>query len=178
MADGVTWLVLIYKVPSEPSRLRATVWRRIKGIGAVYLQSGCAALPASGPAERAMRSLRGEIRGLGGEAQLLRSEVLAGHTEVVAAYNGARDEEYTEIMARCADFVAEIEHELSDEHLTYAELEENDEDLAKLKSWFAKVQARDVLGAGGGPAAADALGRCETALETFAARVYEAEGAG
>ncbi len=177
MANDVTWLVLIYKVPSEPTRLRATVWRRIKGIGAVYLQNGCAALPASAGAERAMRTLRSEIQGLGGEAQLLRSEVLAGHAEVVDSFNRARDEEYTEIVTRCADFEAEIEHELADDHLTYAELEENDEDLTKLKSWFAKVQARDVLGAGGGLAAADALGRCEIALEGFAAQVYDAESA-
>ncbi|WP_279580643.1 hypothetical protein [Fodinicola feengrottensis] len=33
------WLLLVYKVPSEPTRLRATVWRRLKGMGAIYLQS-------------------------------------------------------------------------------------------------------------------------------------------
>src|SRR5262249_57473118 len=41
------WLLLIYRVPSEPSRLRATVWRRIKSLGAIYLQNSAAALPRS-----------------------------------------------------------------------------------------------------------------------------------
>jgi hypothetical protein len=178
VADDVTWLILIYKVPSEPTRLRATVWRRIKSLGAVYLQNGCAALPASATSERALRSLRSEIRDLGGDAQLLHASVLAGQTEVVAAFNAARDEEYAEIASRGADFEAEIEREVAQRHLTYAELEENDEDLAKLKSWFAKVQARDVLGATGARVASEALARCELALEQFATLVYEAEGAG
>ncbi len=55
------WLLLVYRVPSEPSRLRATVWRRIKSLGAIYLQSSAAALPASVAAERALRKLRSEI---------------------------------------------------------------------------------------------------------------------
>ncbi|MGH6916065.1 MAG: hypothetical protein ACREH3_20425, partial [Geminicoccales bacterium] len=28
--DSMTWLLLIYTVPSEPSRLRAAVWRDLK----------------------------------------------------------------------------------------------------------------------------------------------------
>jgi len=38
-AAGEGWLLLIYRVPSEPSRLRAAVWRRIKSLGAIYLQN-------------------------------------------------------------------------------------------------------------------------------------------
>ena len=40
------WLLLIYRVPPEPTRLRSTVWRRIKSLGAIYLQNSVAALPA------------------------------------------------------------------------------------------------------------------------------------
>jgi hypothetical protein len=28
------WLLLVYRIPSEPTRLRATVWRRLKALGA------------------------------------------------------------------------------------------------------------------------------------------------
>ncbi|GAY10922.1 Chromate resistance protein ChrB [Pseudonocardia sp. N23] len=48
------WLVLIYRVPSEPTRLRATVWRRLKGLGAIYVQNSVAALPEGPAAERAL----------------------------------------------------------------------------------------------------------------------------
>jgi len=176
MTDEVAWLVLVYKVPVEPARLRATVWRRLKALGAVYLQDGVATLPASAPAERALRGLQREIVGFGGVGYLVGREIVAGQLEVTGTYNRARDEEYIEIVERCNDFEAEIAKEIAAEHLTYAELEENDEDLTKLKNWLAKVQARDSLGATEGPNAAAAVARCDTALEGFAAKVYEAEG--
>ncbi|MDT5002323.1 MAG: hypothetical protein QOK12_4428, partial [Mycobacterium sp.] len=52
------WLLLVYRIPSDPTRLRAAVWRRLKSLGAVYLQNSAAALPASDSAERALRRLR------------------------------------------------------------------------------------------------------------------------
>ena len=36
------WLLLVYRVPPEPSRLRAAVWRRLKSLGAIYLQNSAA----------------------------------------------------------------------------------------------------------------------------------------
>ena len=76
------WLLLVYRMPSEPTRLRATVWRRIKSLGAIYLQNSAAALPASVTAragaaqaperdpghvrDRGPAVLRGARRGAGG----------------------------------------------------------------------------------------------------------------
>ncbi|WP_370144429.1 Chromate resistance protein ChrB [Streptacidiphilus sp. EB129] len=172
------WLVLVYKVPAEPTRLRAGVWRKIKGLGAIYLQNSVAALPWSSGAERAFRMLRNEITEMGGTAQLMESQVLAGGAEIAQAFNAARDDEYEEIIDRCQDFLGEIEKEYRAEHFTYAELEENDEDLVKLRNWFAKIQARDVLGASGSAATTAALQRCAEALDGYAARVYAEEGEG
>src|SRR5215207_6042160 len=39
------WLILIYHLPREPSRHRVAVWRKLKALGALYLQDGAAALP-------------------------------------------------------------------------------------------------------------------------------------
>lgn len=153
------------------------VWRRLRALGAVYLQDGIAAVPASPITERALRSLQREIAGLHGVGYVLGYEVLAGHAEICAVYNQARDEEYAEILGRCADFEAEIERELTARHLTYAELEENDEDLIKLKTWLAKVQARDVLGADKETIASQAVAHCEALLDAFSQAVYEAERA-
>jgi DNA-binding transcriptional regulator PaaX len=47
VADVVCWLMLIYRVPSEPSRLRTAVWRRLKALGAVYVANSVAVLPES-----------------------------------------------------------------------------------------------------------------------------------
>jgi hypothetical protein len=181
LEDGLPpgrWLLLVYRVPSEPSRLRATVWRRIKSLGAIYLQSSAAALPASTAAERALRRLRSEILDMSGTAVLLSCEVLAGEADVRSQFQAARDDEYEEIVDKCADFIAGIDKEYTDSHFSYAELEENEVDLVKLRTWLQRVRDRDVFGAAGLEQAVSALAECEEKLEAYAARVYaeEAEG--
>ena len=180
MADGGSgpgegWLVLIYRVPSEPSRLRSAVWRRLKSLGAIYLQNSAAALPASVGNERALRKLRSQILDMTGTAALLSCRVLAGEQEVRATFQAARNDEYEEIVDRCEDFLAQVKKEYLADHFTYAELEENEVDLVKLRSWFAKVSDRDVFGAAGRAAAEVAIAGCEQTLEDYAARVYAEE---
>ena len=175
---GGGWLLLIYRVPPEPSRLRSTVWRRIKSLGAIYLQNSVAALPASPAAERALRKLRREILDMSGTAVLLSATVLADESGVRNAFQAARDDEYEEIVDKCGDFLQQVQKEWDASHFTYAELEENEVDLVKLRNWFAKVAERDVFGAAGRAATEQALEACEQSLEAYAARVYaeEAEG--
>src|ERR1700733_12083567 len=95
---GAGWLLLIYRVPPEPTRLRSTVWRRIKSLGAIYLQNSVAALPASTANERALRKLRHEITDMSGTAMLMSCAVLAGEAEVRASFQTARNDEYEEIV--------------------------------------------------------------------------------
>src|ERR1700756_1441435 len=95
---GPGWLLLIYRVPPEPTRLRSQVWRRIKSLGAIYLQNSVAALPASVANERALRKLRREILDMSGTAVLLSSRVLAGESDVRNTFQAARDDEYEEIV--------------------------------------------------------------------------------
>jgi hypothetical protein len=154
------------------------VWRRIKSLGAIYLQNSVAALPASPAAERSLRKLRREILDMNGTALLLSSAVLAGEAEVRNAFQTARNDEYEEIVDKCQDFLQQVQKEYDHNHFTYAELEENEVDLVKLRNWFAKVVERDVFGAAGKAATEQALEACEQSLEAYAARVYaeEAEG--
>jgi len=173
--DDHNWLLLVYRVPSEPTRLRAAVWRRLKSLGAIYLQNSAAALPASVAAERALRKLRREILDMSGTAVLLSCSVLAGEQGVLEAFQAARDDEYAEIVDKCEDFHAQVNKEYVAEHFTYAELEENEVDLVKLRNWFARVRERDVFGASGCEAAEQGLASCEQALEEYAARVYAEE---
>jgi hypothetical protein len=175
---GRGWLLLIYRVPPEPTRLRSTVWRRIKSLGAIYLQNSVAALPASTANERALRKLRREITDMSGTAMLMSCSVLAGESEVRASFQTARNDEYEEIVDKCEDFLGQIQKEYDQNHFTYAELEENEVDLVKLKNWFAKIVERDVFGASGRAACEQSLEKCELSLEAYAARVYaeEAEG--
>jgi hypothetical protein len=175
---GPGWLLLIYRVPPEPTRLRSTVWRRIKSLGAIYLQNSVAALPTSTANERALRKLRREIIDMSGTAMLISASVLAGEAEVRTMFQAARNDEYEEIVDKCEDFLRQVQKEYDENHFTYAELEENEVDLVKLKNWFAKIVERDVFGASGRAACEQNLEKCEQTLEAYAARVYaeEAEG--
>jgi hypothetical protein len=175
---GPGWLLLIYRVPPEPTRLRSTVWRRIKSLGAIYLQNSVAALPASTANERSLRKLRREITDMSGTAMLMSCSVLVGEAEVRASFQRARNDEYEEIVDKCEDFLRQVQKEYEENHFTYAELEENEVDLVKLKNWFGKIVERDVFGASGRAACDRSLEKCEQSLEAYAARVYaeEAEG--
>ena len=122
-----------------------------------------------------MRKLRHEITEMGGSAVLLESEALVGESDVLSAFQAARDDEYEEIVDRCRDFLTQIEMEHVAEHFSFAELEENEVDLVKLQNWFAKVVDRDAFAASGRAAAGTALAECAIALEGYASRVYEEE---
>jgi hypothetical protein len=174
--DPAHWLLLIYRIPTEPTRLRAGVWRKLKGLGAIYLQNSAVALPFSAHSERALRTLRAEIHEMAGKATLFSSTTLAGQDQLVEAFNAARDDEYEEIIDKCDDFLQQVRKEYEANHFTYAELEENEVDLVKLKGWLEKIQTRDVLGASKLEATAEAVKRCEHVLEEYAARVYAEEG--
>ncbi len=174
-APDMTWLLLVYRIPSEPTRLRATVWRRLKSLGAVYLQNSAAALPASDSAERALRKLRRDILDMNGTAVLLTCSALAGGLDMVGLFQAARNSEYDEILDKCEDFHAGLDKEYAANHFTYGELEENEVELVKLRNWFAQVAGRDVFSAPSRSATADALDKCEEALEVYAARVYVEE---
>ncbi len=176
--EGSSWLLLVYRVPSEPTRLRAAVWRRLKSLGAVYLQNSAAALPAGEGAERALRRLRHEIGEMRGSAVLLSCTALVGGKDVSALFQTARDGEYEEILDKCVDFHAGLEKEYAAEHFTFGELEENEVELVKLRNWCAKVQDRDVFGAPKRQPALEALEACERALDAYAARVYIEAGEG
>ncbi len=168
------WFVLVYKLPAEPSRYRASVWRKLRAAGAVYLQNGAAALPADPGAERVMRGVAQEVRGSEGTAHLVRGPSVGDDAALVARFDAARDEEYREVLDRCRDLHAELGKEREAGKLTFAELEENEEDLAKLEAWFGRVRARDRFGAPLSAEAERAVEACREDLEAFAGSVYGA----
>lgn len=175
---GVEWLLLIYKIPPEPTRLRAGAWRRLKALGAVYLQNSVAAFPRTTASERALRKLRHDIIEMNGTAVLTSATVLTGEETLFGLFQAARTDEFEEIVDRCEGFLQEIQKEYDKSHFTYAELEENEVDYTKLANWFAKITERDHFGAEGRAEAQAALDRCERALEDYAARVYAEEPEG
>src|SRR5579859_6548058 len=68
---STTWLLLIYTVPAQPSRKRATVWREIKKLGAVYLRDGVCVLPEQPGTRMSLRALASRIEQMEGDACLV-----------------------------------------------------------------------------------------------------------
>ena len=170
------WLLLTYKVPPEPAKKRIGLWRKLKGMGAVYLQNGVCLLPQSDDHARRLKIIENEIHEMAGQAVLLETVALdkAQEDKVVGRFKADRDEEYEEFIDKCDDFDAEIAKETKARHFTYAELEENDADLQKLQIWLEKIRKLDFYGAARGVEAQRRLAQCEARLDAYAQRVFEA----
>lgn len=174
--NGQNWLLLTYKVPPEPARKRIALWRKLKGMGAVYLQNGVCLLPKTDDHTRRLKIVENEINEMSGESVLLETVALdrAQADKVVARFKADRDEEYVEFLGKCMDFETEMAKETAANHFTYAELEENDVDLKKLQTWLEKIVKLDFYGATLATEAAERLKACEALLDAYAQRVFEA----
>ncbi|WGS23117.1 MULTISPECIES: Chromate resistance protein ChrB [unclassified Bradyrhizobium] len=171
------WLLLTYKVPSEPGARRVALWRRVKAMGAVYLQNGVCLLPKTDAHIRQLKMIENEVAEMDGEAVILETVALDKSQEdkVVDRFKADRDEQYREFLGRCADFEKEIAKEFSINKFTYAELEEEDTDLKKLQGWLEKIKKLDFYGATLAAEAERQLKACEALLESYAQRVFEAQ---
>jgi len=170
------WLLLTYKVPPEPASKRVALWRRLKGMGAVYLQNGVCLLPKTDDHARRLKMLENDISEMGGEAVILETAGLDRMQEdkVVARFKADRDDAYREFIDKCDDFETEIAKETAALHFTYNELEENDVELKKLQGWLEKINKLDFYGGGLATDAAARLKGCESLLDTYAQRVFDA----
>ncbi|MGE0629314.1 MAG: Chromate resistance protein ChrB [Hyphomicrobiaceae bacterium] len=170
------WLLLTYKVPPEPAAKRIALWRRLKAMGAVYLQNGVCLLPKTDDHIRRLKMLENDVDEMGGEAVILETVALdrAQEDKVVARFKADRDDQYREFLGRCADFEKEIAKEIAINKFTYAELEEEDTDLKKLQGWLEKIRKLDFYGATLADEASERLRACEALLDSYAQRVFDA----
>ena len=95
------WVLLIYRIPRDPSRHRVAVWRKLKDLGALYLQDGVAALPEDAVTREQLEWLQLRVRESGGEATLWegRPGTLAEEAELVGDFRASREEAYRDIIA-------------------------------------------------------------------------------
>jgi len=170
-----SWLLLTYKVPSEPAKKRISLWRKLKSMGAIYLQNGVCLLPKTDDHIRRLKILANEINEMAGESVLLETVALdrGQQDKVVARFKADRDEEYVELLEKCRAFEAEIAKETAANKFTYAELEKNDVDLKKLQSWLEKIRKLDFYDATLAQKAQQRLHACEVLLDVYAQSVFE-----
>jgi hypothetical protein len=172
----ITWLLLSYKIPPEPAAKRMAVWRRLKGMGAVYLQNGVCLVPKTDDHVRRLKMIENDVAEAKGSCVILETVALdRGQEEkVIGRFKEDRDDAYEEFLDKCDDFEREVAKEVEAKHFTFAELEENDVDLKKLQGWLAKIAKLDFYGAARAEEAAARLKGCEAVLDDYAKRVFEA----
>jgi hypothetical protein len=172
------WLVFFPQTPATPSSLRVLVWRRLQQAGAINLQAGAWMLPHTREQQQVLLTLLAEMEQQGGSGFFLEA---GAPTEVIRAgligrFQEERAKEYREFGERCQEFLHEIEKETRAHKFTFAELEENEQDLLKLTRWLRKIQQRDFFPGSPGREALLRLAQCRSALQAFTTAVYEQEG--
>lgn len=91
--------MLQYRVPTEPSVGRVTVWRKMKRLGGLLLQDAVWVLPATPTTREQLQWLAEEIVELGGEARVWEAHVAIGEDEsLVRHFAGQVDTAYAEIL--------------------------------------------------------------------------------
>jgi hypothetical protein len=175
----VEWLVVVVRVPAEPSRHRVAVWRELRRAGALPLAAGTWAFPSTPLAIETIDKIR-DLIGRAPDGELLVLDA-SGHDRdsedrLVAQYTDAREAEWQELLSDAAKFDAEIGREIDKEKFTLAELEEEEQSLDRLRRWHRDIALRDSFGA---PSAADAglaLKASTERLDHYAELVYRALG--
>jgi hypothetical protein len=123
-SQAPAWVLLVYKIPREPTSSRALVWRKLKRLGALLLHDAVWVLPATPWTREQLQWLTVEIGELGGEAYLWESSLLLnGQAEALVHQFQARvDVAYQEILD---------------------ELEQDEADLVALSRRYQQIRAQD-----------------------------------
>jgi ribosomal protein L29 len=171
------WLLVSASTAGAAGTLRVPVWRKLRSLGALYLQQSVCLLPARPEVVREVRRLADRIRHQGGTVRVLSmtfTDPAEEHT-VIAELNTARDAEYAEILERLPELRKELADERARGNTTYAEVEESEADLERFRAWLAKIAARDYFAAPGGQAARDAVEQAAVELAAFEDAALHAE---
>ncbi|OGL16932.1 MAG: hypothetical protein A3F92_13865 [Candidatus Rokubacteria bacterium RIFCSPLOWO2_12_FULL_71_22] len=96
------WLVLVVRLPAQPSSQRVRAWRRLKTLGAVALKNSVWVLPHSAESYEQLQWLDQEIQRDGGEATLLKVDRIENLAEdaVIRLFNDARDRDWHRLAER------------------------------------------------------------------------------
>ena len=118
------WLLLVYKVPPEPTARRVYVWRKLKRLGAILLHDAVWVLPNTALTREQLQWLAAEIVEMEGEALVWEAQLtMAGQAETLRAQFLAQSESaYGELLGQ---------------------LEQADCDLAALSKRYQQVSSTD-----------------------------------
>lgn len=168
------YLFLSYTLPTEPSKARVYVWRQLKKLGAISFQTVWV-LPYSSSAVNELNKLVEFVESQKGSALIIEGKAInKNQLELIyKALIESMDEEYREFIYKCEDFLKEINKEIETKNFIFAEVEENEEEMEKLKKWLSKIEKRYVFKSEIKKSAHQKMKTCEKMFEYFANIVYE-----
>jgi hypothetical protein len=171
---GEAWLLVTASSAGAADSLRVAIWRKLRSLGALYLQHSVCVLPARPDVEREIRRLVDRVRANGGTARVLRIafDDAGEEARVVSELQAARDDEYGEVLERVPAFLDELRRERDRDRATYEEVEESEADLERFRAWLAKIDRRDYFQAPRRTEAHAAVERCAQALEAFESEAF------
>jgi len=108
----MNWLLLVYKIPREPTASRVYVWRKLKQLGAIAVQDAIWVLPATPRTQEQLQWLASEILELAGVASLFQSQLILGSDSAAlreqfeAPVRAAYEEILTALKRRRPDLAA------------------------------------------------------------------------
>ncbi|MBK1787378.1 Chromate resistance protein ChrB [Prauserella cavernicola] len=180
MTNEPAWLVVSVSTAGGPDSLRVQVWRKLRSLGALYLQQSVCLLPERTEVATEVRRLVDRVRSQGGSARVLSMAFTdaAEQQAVIAEFNAARDAEYAEVLERLPELRRELAEEQARGNATYSEVEESEADLERFRSWLGKIASRDHFHAPGGAVARDAIDQAAAALAAFEDAAVRAEAPG
>jgi hypothetical protein len=79
----ISWLLLTYSLPTEPSALRVGIWRKLKRTGALLYQDALWILPANARTREQFQWLAAEIGELGGQVSFWEARLVMGIEEEI-----------------------------------------------------------------------------------------------
>lgn len=119
-----SWLLLVYKVPSEPSARRVYVWRKLKRLGACLIHDAVWVLPANPRTREYLQWLAAEINEMEGNAILWEANLsLPGQEEaLIQQFTEQIEAGYREIL----DALSQQAPELTELSKRYQQLKAQD----------------------------------------------------
>lgn len=176
--EVVRWVVVIPRLPSDPSRYRVAVWRELRRTGAVQVGQGTWALPASNATSEQIAKLEALTAPSGGDLLVLVAQPWAHDKSdpLQVLYDDARRAEWDEFRSECGKALAELGREIETQKFTLAELDEEEQNVDRLRRWHRELTIRDRFGAGDREEMQARLDQCFVELAHFTELVYDAVG--
>ncbi|MEO8266822.1 MAG: Chromate resistance protein ChrB [Ilumatobacteraceae bacterium] len=172
------WTVFVLRLPSEPSRHRVAVWRELRRVGAVQLGQGSWALPDAPVFADAVTRVIDLVAQQEGEVSAFAASAIdeATSTRVRSLYDQARLAEWTEFESECGKCLEELAKEIRNEKFTLAELDEEEQNVERIRRWQRELRTRDVFESVPAHHTRALVDGCVAELDRFTTLVYEAVG--